>query len=371
VTGVLADAITVLIAPDSFKGSASASDIAEALAAGWKSVRSDDHIVLAPMADGGEGTLDAFRSANPSAQLRSASVTGPDGRSVDAPWLMLPDSTALIELASSSGIGLMRELDPLGAHTLGFGQTISAALDTGATRLILALGSSASTEGGVGALTAMGARFADAKGAPVALGGHGLASIASVDLSNLPPLPPGGVRVLTDVTNPLLGPDGAAAVYGPQKGATPEDIATLESGLRQLLRVIGRPDAPGAGAAGGLGYGLQAWGATLTSGAAAVGTLLGLPALADVADVIITGEGRYDAQSAAGKVPSYVAGLSRGTTPLIFLTAGEIIADIRGFSVALELSELAGNQAAALRNASLWARAAGARLARIYPAVRR
>ncbi|QNE35441.1 glycerate kinase [Leifsonia shinshuensis] len=361
----------VVIAPDSFKGSASASEVAAAIAAGWRSVRPDDHVVVAPMADGGEGTIDAFRSAYLDAQERPLTVLGPAGEPHRTSWLLLPDNTAIIELASTSGVSLLRELAPLDAHTFGFGQAIAAALASGASRLVLAIGSSASTDGGVGALTALGASFMNKSGRPVPLGGRGLAEIAAVDLSTLRPLPPGGVQILSDVTNPLLGPNGAAGVYGPQKGASADVIAKLEAGLRNLQQALGRADSAGAGAAGGTGYGLLAWGATLHSGASAVGDILGLPGIVQNADVLITGEGRYDSQSASGKVPHYVSQLGRANGRQTFLVAGAIAADTRGYGIALSLTDLAGGVDAATREPERWARTAGASLARVYPALRR
>ncbi len=304
---------TVVIAPDSFKGSASAAEIASALAAGWSACRQDDDIVLAPMADGGEGTLQAFQRAHPEATARRVTVTGPDGRPVNASWLMLPDRTAIVEVASTSGLGLLSELAPMDAHTLGFGEAIASALDGGAERLLLALGGSSSTDGGVGALTALGARFLDEDDQPVPLGGRGLGRIRRSDLSGLMPPPPGGMRVLGDVVSPLTGPSGAAHVYGPQKGATPEQITELDAGLVQFAHVLGRRDVLGAGAAGGTAYAMGIWGATFSSGAAAVGEAICLPALFSGATVVITGEGRFDSQSTKGKVSGYVADLARAS----------------------------------------------------------
>ncbi|WP_435870967.1 glycerate kinase, partial [Leifsonia williamsii] len=337
----------MVIAPDSFKGTASATEVATALADGWRDARPADEAVLAPMADGGEGTLDAFLAAVPGASRRPVRVTGPAGAPVDAAWVLLPDGTAVVELAATSGLGLLardgsERLLPLDAHTLGFGQAIGAALDAGAERLVLAIGGSSSTDGGTGALTALGARFLNAAGEPVPLGGRGLRDIAEVDLSGVRALPPGGATILSDVTSPLLGPLGAATVFGPQKGAGPAEIEKLEAGLAALLTVVGRPDSPGAGAAGGTGYGLLAWGAELASGASAVGSVIGLPALIADANVVITGEGRFDSQSAAGKVPTYVAELARaaGASPL--LVAGSLAADPDGFAAAVALDRLAG-----------------------------
>lgn len=318
------------------------------------------------MADGGEGTLEAFQRAVPLARRHGITVTGPDGRPVEAYWLMLPDRTAVVELAATSGIGLMGQLDPLGAGTAGFGEAIAAALAAGATRLLLALGGSASTDCGTGALTALGARFVDVDGDPIPAGGAGLASLRAVDMSGLPPLPARGVQILSDVDSPLLGPNGAARVFGPQKGASPDQVALLEEGLNRLARTVGADDAAGAGAAGGTAYGLLAWGAELTSGAATVGEAIGLPALVAGAAVVITGEGCYDAQSGAGKVTDYVARLARDSGADALLAAGIIRADTRGYTVAVTLVEVAGGSEAAIREPDRWSRAAGTKLARIY-----
>ncbi|MFF2050055.1 glycerate kinase [Leifsonia sp. NPDC058194] len=357
---------TVVVAPDSFKGSASAADVAEAIAAGWAQVRPEDAVVLAPTADGGEGTLEAFAVAVPGAQRRPVRVLGPSGDEVDASWLALPDGSALVELAETSGLGLLRTPAPFDAHTVGFGQAIAAALDAGATSLLLAIGGSASTDGGAGALTALGARFSDVDGLPVTPGNRGLEELARADLSGLRPLPPGGVRILSDVTNPLLGARGAAAVFGPQKGASPGDVPLLDAGLARFADVLGAEvavDEPGTGAAGGTGYGLRVWGATMTPGAPAVAEALGLAARIAAADLVITGEGRYDSQSASGKAPEYVAELARRAGVPILLVAGAIAAEPSGFADAVALAALAGDSAAAIADPLRWARAAGAALA--------
>ena len=267
----------VVIAPDSFKGTASAADAASALAAGWRSVRPADDLVLRPMADGGEGTLDAFESAVPGARRMPVTVRGPVSAAVETHWLLLPDGTGVVELAATSGITLLDPLEPLDAHTAGFGEAIAAALDHGVERLLLGLGGSASSDGGMGALAVLGGRFLDAARRPVRLGNRGLGTLARVDLSGLRPLPHGGAIILGDVTNPLLGELGAAAVFGPQKGADAATVEVLESNLARLARLVpsgGRvasearvsrsadlATTPGAGAAGGTGFGLLAWGA--------------------------------------------------------------------------------------------------------------
>ena len=400
-TAARAGGRVVVIAPDSFKGTIGASDAARRIAAGWASVRPQDRLRLLPMADGGEGTLGAFELAVPGATRMPVTVSGPAGRPVETHWLLLPDGTGVVELAATSGITLLDRLRPLDAHTLGFGQAIAAALDQGVTRLLLAIGGSGSTDGGSGMLRALGAVLLDSAGRPVPPGGHGLARLAAVELSGLRPLPPGGALVLTDVTSPLLGERGAAAVFGPQKGASPEQVAGLEAGLARWAAAVGDARAgaevgaadagagvgasaaavgtgaaaapgaaaaeiPGAGAAGGTGFGLLAWGATLAPGADAVAGALGVPAAVRGASVVVTGEGRFDSQSAAGKVPGYLAALAADAGAQAMLVAGLIEAPTTGFTIAVSLTDLAGGRESATRDAAAWLERAGARLAASY-----
>lgn len=355
---------TVVLAPDSFKGTATAIEAVKALAEGWRSEHPEDHLRLMPMADGGEGTLDAFEIAVPGAERMPVTVQGPDNRKVHTHWLLLPDGTGVIELANTSGITLLDPLLPLDAHSLGFGQAIAAALDHGVDRLLLAIGGSSSTDGGVGALVALGATFTDPTGRPVRLGNRALGMLARVNLTGLRPLPPGGATILSDVTSPLLGPDGAAAVFGPQKGANQAQVAGLESNLVRLARLIPvDPLIPGAGAAGGTGFGLLAWGARIESGASAVGEALALPAAVAEADIVITGEGRYDHQSRAGKVPSYLASLAADADAEAMLVAGVIASDPVGFVASRSLTDISGSTTAAMGDTVHWLREAGALLA--------
>lgn len=358
----------IVLAPDSFKGTATATEAADALARGWRSVAPDDDLVAKPMADGGEGTLDAFAAAVPGASRVPVTVQGPDGRPTDAAWLRLPDGTAVVELALTSGITLLDPLRPLDAHTLGFGQAIAAALDAGATRLLLAIGGSASTDGGVGALAALGGVFLDPQGRSVRLGARGLGTLARVDLSRLRPLPVGGATVLSDVTNPLIGPAGAAAVFGPQKGATPAMVAAMDENLERLVRLVpgGAEFAatPGAGAAGGTGFGLLAWGATMAGGSGLVADAIGLSAALAGADLVVTGEGRFDGPSVAGKAPGEVVARAAAIGVPVALVAGSIDADASGFAVSVSLADLAGGSRAAMADPLRWLEAAGAALAR-------
>lgn len=359
----------IIVAPDSFKGSLDAMDVAAAIAEGWRSVRPGDDLVLLPQADGGEGTLAAVAAATPDAVLLSAGdVTGPDGRRVPGHWLRLPDGTAVVELADSSGLPLMAAPDPLGATTRGLGETIAAALDAGAESVVIGLGGSASTDGGAGALVALGMLLVDSDERPLGPGGGELARLARIDRSGFRAAPPRGVRLLSDVTAPLLGPTGGAAVFGPQKGADAEDIRTLDAGLAQYAQLLDGGAAstvPGAGAAGGTGYGfLAAWGAVIESGARALADLTGLSAAAASADLVITGEGRFDATSLTGKVVGGVLDLVGADSSLVI--AGQLGEDAPHDVRALSLSDVAGSPEGAMADTARWAREAGAAAAREF-----
>ena len=362
----------IVMAPDSFKGTASATDAARALADGWRSVRPADEIIAAPMADGGEGTIDAIAACAAGVVRVPVTVPGPAGEPVEAAWLRLPETDGLpggvgvVEVAQTSGIELLDgQLRPWTASTRGFGVAIADALAAGVSRLVLAIGSSASTDGGVGMLRALGARFVDAAGDPIAEGAAGLEHLVVVDLDGLAKPPAGGVRVLTDVTNPLLGARGAAAVFGPQKGLDAAGIVRADAALERLARLMPGfdPSSPGAGAAGGTGWALGLWGAELVAGAPEIAELTGLRGAAASVHLVVTGEGAFDAQSAAGKVPAYVAGLAPGRVALV---AGRIdpFADTSAFEATVSLTELAGSSDRAVGEPKVWLRAAGARLAR-------
>lgn len=355
-----------MIAPDSFKGTATASEAAAAIARGWASVRPGDDLLQLPMADGGEGTLDAFAAADRDASWMPARVVGPDNAPVDTEWLLLADGTAVVELARASGITLLDPLQPMDAHTLGFGQLIAAALDAGAENLVLAIGGSSSTDGGAGALVALGIRLLDEAAAPIPLGNRGLAVLESADWSAARSAPT-SVVVLCDVSNPLLGPEGAAAVFGPQKGATAQEIPLMDANLAHFAGIIGgNPRFPGAGAAGGTSFGLVAWGADLRSGAEEVAERSGLDASIASADLVITGEGRFDSQSAGGKIPHHIQTVAAGHGIPCSLVAGLVEAPTTQFADAASLTELAGSSAAALSDAQRWLEAAGSELATRY-----
>lgn len=354
----------MVVAPDSFKGTATAVDVARHLAAGWRSIRPHDHLDLIPQADGGEGTVDAVAGRFPEAtRHRVPDITGPDGRPVTGEWLELPDGTAVIELAQMSGMPLMRVLDPGGATTTGLGEVIAAALDAGARKLLVGLGGSASTDGGAGMLQALGARFTDRAGTEIRRGGFGLLEVHRAELDDLRPLPVGGIEVLTDTAAPLLGPDGSAAVFGPQKGADRTAIATLETALTRFAGLMPHvdPTTPGAGAAGGTGFGLLAWGARLVPGADTLAELTGLTEVLASADVLVTGEGSYDTTSQTGKLVGSLLQRCRELGVRSVVVAGRLAAQPPGIAVSLE--ETAGSTRAALDAPHRWIDAAAAEAA--------
>lgn len=302
--------LVVLIAPDSFKGSLTSVEVARALAAGWARARSRDEILLAPLADGGEGTTVAIEAAG-GWEWRESEAHDPIGRPIRARWLQSADGRrAIVELAAASGLSRLAadELDPLGASTFGTGELFVAALDAGVRDITLGIGGSATNDGGAGILRALGANVT-----------AGDAPSAAVDLAGLDPrLAETSLRIACDVTNPLLGARGAAATYGPQKGARPDDVAELDRRLDRYADALegatGRVEreTPGAGAAGGTGFGLLC----LVDRFASLELVPGIDVVMAAADfdgklsratVVITGEGRIDAQTAFGKTALGVA----------------------------------------------------------------
>lgn len=361
----------VVLAPDSFKGGPDATAVAEGIARGWRRHRPSDRLVLSPLADGGEGTLDALAAAAEDAERHVvADVTGPDGRPVAAAWLLLPDRTAVVELASSSGLPLVAEPDPLSATTRGVGEVIAAALDRGARRLLVGLGGSASTDAGSGLLRALGLELLDEAGQPVPDGARGLLDLAEVRTDRLRPPPVSGVVALTDVDNPLLGERGAAPTFGPQKGATPEQVVLLERALRRFAALVGGPtEAAGAGAAGGTAYGLAAlWDAELRSGGRTVAEAAGLRGALRDADLVVTGEGAFDATSLGGKVASAVLDEAERAGVPVAVVAGRIEIGPPPPPLVtwglVALAELAGSPARSLAAPERWLEAAGQELAR-------
>lgn len=307
----------VLVCPSAYKGSLKPSAVAAAMVRALN--RGDFEVDVAPVADGGDGTVEALHDAL-GGQIHWLEVLGPVGAPVLAGWLER-DGLAVAELASASGIAYLGrdELDPLGAHTYGLGQVIAAIAETSIDDLVVTVGGSASTDGGTGALAALGAAFYDGLGVELPLGGGALTRLARVDLSGLPGrLSAMRLRVASDVTNPLTGPSGAASVFAPQKGASAEEVARLEAGLTRLADVLeaatGRSlrQLPGAGAAGGCAFGLcAALSAELIPGFRWLSSLIGLADKIAWADIVVTGEGRLDSQSLAGKAAGELAELSR------------------------------------------------------------
>ena len=313
----------VVIAPDSFKGSLTSVEVASALARGWQEARPDDEVLLAPLADGGEGTLVAIEAAG-GWEWRTADATDPIGRPVSARWLRSADgSHAVVELAEASGLSRLTtaERDPVGASTIGTGEVLRAVLDDGIRSITLGIGGSATSDGGSGILRALGA-IIDWPAPTVSLAGLDR-RLGQVEL-----------RIACDVSNPLLGPRGAAATYGPQKGASPEQVAELDARLARLadgLRAAtGRDEreTSGAGAAGGTSFGLLSIGdrfksIRLVPGVDVVMAETGLPDKVGGAGLVITGEGRIDAQTAFGKTALGVANLARAAgVPCIAVGGG-------------------------------------------------
>jgi glycerate 2-kinase len=320
----------VVVAPDKFKGSIDAAGAAAALAAGVRDVLPGAVCDVVPMADGGDGTVDAFLASG--ATARAVRVTGPLGAAVVATYARDGD-VAIVEMAAASGLELVRGCsDARRATTRGTGELLRDALDRGATRIVLGIGGSATTDGGAGALAALGARFFDADGAVLDPVPEALAQVTRVDLSALDArLRAIDLAIACDVDNPLLGEAGAAAVYGPQKGASPDDVAFLDGVLARLADAMtaatGRDvrALPGAGAAGGLGWALaSACGARLERGVALVAEVRGLARALAGADWCFTGEGRIDEQTLHGKVVDGVATLARAAHVPVIAFGGSV-----------------------------------------------
>lgn len=323
----------LVIAPDSFKESLSARAVAEAIAAGWARVYPDADLLLCPMADGGEGTVDALLSAT-GGTLQQTRVSGPLGDPVEARWGLLQDAQAIIEMAEASGLHRVEAArrDVLAASSHGTGELIRAALDAGVRRIVLGLGGSATNDGGAGLLAALGVRFLDRAGQELALGGAALASLSQIDLTGLDTrLAQVEVMVAADVDNPLCGPRGASAVFGPQKGASPAQVEQLDAALAHYADVMAATlgedlrDYPGVGAAGGLGFAARAvLRAAFRPGVELVAELSGLAAAVEGADLVITGEGRLDGQSLHGKTPVGVARIARAAGVPVIALAGSL-----------------------------------------------
>jgi glycerate 2-kinase len=345
--------LTVLVAPDSFTGSLTALEAANAMAAGLLDAATrtavDLEVRSLPVADGGEGTVDVLVAAGWTRAERT--VTGPTGLPVQAAFALSPADrsprTAVVELAQASGLLRLpdRQPDPLNAGTTGTGELVAAALDEGSQRIVIGLGGSASTDGGTGLVTALGVRLLDATGRHLEPGGAALRELDRIDISGIDPrLASTQIVVACDVDNPLTGPRGAAHVFGPQKGASPEDVAVLDTGLARLAEVLRRDlgvdveQTPGAGAAGGTGGGALAFlDPRLTPGIDLVLDLLDFDAALAGADLLVTGEGSFDSQSLSGKAPVGAARRAHAAGVPVVVLAGRFVLDADGESMLRDL----------------------------------
>ncbi len=362
----------IVIAPDKFKGSLSAAQVAAAITAGLRAVCPGAELVTIPVADGGEGTVDAAVAAG--FERVPVTAAGPTGDPVQASYARRGE-VAVVELACVCGLARLPggRREPLTASSFGAGEVLRTALEAGARRIILGVGGSASTDGGAGLLQALGARVLDAQGEQIGLGEAALRDVASLDLAGLHPALRAAVIILAaDVDNPLTGPDGAAEVYGPQKGAGPAEVAVLADGLRRWAAVVAAAtgadwsQAPGSGAAGGVGFAARAvLAAQSRPGIGLVLELAGFDAALAGADLVITGEGSLDRQSLAGKAPVGVArAAARLGIPVVAvagrstLTAAELAA--AGIAAVYPLSDLEPDpercRAVQARCCAAWAR---------------
>ncbi|MEU9295039.1 glycerate kinase [Streptomyces sp. NPDC048266] len=323
----------VLVAADKFKGSLTAVQVAERVTAGLRRVVPELAVETLPVADGGDGTVAAAVAAG--FERHEVRVTGPLGEQVTAAFA-LRGTTAVVEMAEASGLQLLPAgvFAPLTATTYGSGELLRAALDAGATTVVFGVGGSATTDGGAGMLAALGARFLDASGAPVGPGGAALADLATADLSGLDARFASVDLILaSDVDNPLTGPKGAPAVYGPQKGATLDDVRTLDAALAHFATVLEKAIgpkaaeaavAPGAGGAGGIGYGALILGASFRPGIELMLEVLGFAPALERATLVITGEGSLDEQTLHGKAPAGVAAAARAAGKEVVAVCGRL-----------------------------------------------
>jgi glycerate 2-kinase len=366
----------VVVAPDKFKGSLPAAEVAAAVAGGLRSADPDGSTVILPVADGGDGTVAAALAAGFTEQV--VVVEGPTGAPVRTSY-GLDGHRGVVELAAACGLDLLPggRPDPLRASTYGLGQVIADAVERGATELVVGIGGSASTDGGAGMVQALGARLLDSAGRDLPRGGAALRDVAALDLDALRQRL-AGVRVVVacDVDNPLLGPRGAAAVFGPQKGAGPEDLAELEAALTTWAELVARTvgadvaEHPGAGAAGGTGFAAVALlGATLAPGIELVLDLLDFDIAVRGADLVVTGEGSLDEQSLAGKAPVGVASAAaRAGVPVVAVAGRSLLSQARlrqaGISAVYPLADLEPDPARSMANAAQLLRVVGERIGR-------
>lgn len=358
--------LSILVAPNAFKESLSAVDAARSMAKGVRRALPKAHVIEVPIADGGDGTLEAVISGTAGRILR-ARVTGPLGNKISAEYGITGDGkTAVIEMSRASGLALVPSArrNPMRTTSFGTGELIRAALDRGVRRILLGIGGSATVEGGIGALQALGVSFLDRRGKPVGHGGMGLLAIENIELNHLPSeLKHIEILVACDVDNPLTGPKGAAAVFGPQKGATPAMVKQLDRGLARLAALITRRTGrdfvriPGTGAAGGIaGSFLGLLGAKLRPGSELVFDLLKLDKILPQMDWVITGEGQIDFQTQFGKGPGMLAKLAaRHGVPVVGI-AGSVADDAgklsrKGFTALFSITNRPVDLATAMREA--------------------
>ena len=351
-------AVRIVVAPDEFGGTLSAARAAAAIAGGWTSAVPRDDVVTAPLSDGGPGFVEVLSAALAGAEVRPVRVEDPLGRPVEAP-LLLDDGTAYVESAAACGLHLLaaEERDPRATTTYGVGQLLRAALDAGVDRIVVGLGGSATNDGGAGMLAALGLTAADAAGERLPPGGAALGHADRLRGAPDPRLRSVELVAATDVDAPLLGLFGASAVFGPQKGATREDVAVLDGALTRWAGVLESAlgvavrDEAGAGAAGGLGAALLALGAHRRPGIALVQELVGLPAKVAAADLVVTGEGAFDVTSLRGKAVAGVAALALAEAVPCLVLAGRVDVGRReaaaaGIEAAYSLAEAVGLDAA-------------------------
>ncbi|MGK3144231.1 glycerate kinase [Pantoea sp. C2G6] len=371
----------IVIAPDSYKESLSALDVASAIEAGFRDIFPDAHYVKIPVADGGEGTVEAMVAATKGKIVR-LKVTGPLGSPVDAFYGLSGDErTAYIEMAAASGLERVpaAQRDPLVTTSYGTGELIRNALDKGVGHIIIGIGGSATNDGGAGMVQALGARLLDAAGNEIGYGGGALTDLATIDIAALDSrIHQCRIEVACDVTNPLTGKEGASAIFGPQKGATPALVEQLDQALAHYAAIIRRDldmdvlTLSGGGAAGGMGAALHAFcQAELRRGIEIVTEALGLAEEVKDADLVITGEGRIDSQSINGKVPIGVASVAKRFNKPVIGIAGSLTADVgvvhqhgidAVFSVLYSICSLEEALASAGKNVEMTARNVAATL---------
>lgn len=361
----------ILVAPDKFKGSLTAVEAARHIADGWKEGWPECEMVVRPVADGGDGTLETVEAAI-GGEWKTSPARDARGRIRETQWLWHPGTvTAWIEIARICGVASLppHEMNPLDATTAGVGDVIAAAQTAGARRIFLCLGGSATNDAGCGMAAALDFAFEDSAGAPFDPLPSALPRLAAIKKPKRRPSVE--IIALTDVCNPLLGPDGASRIYGPQKGAAPKDVEVLEAALAHVAKIVARegfkasPLTQGAGAAGGLGFGVLAFlRGRLFPGFDTIARMTNLSDEVAAADLVITGEGRIDEQTSAGKAPAGVASLARRHGKPVIAFAGSIpLSNTAGFNAMFQITEDAMTREYAMRNAGALLKAAAARAA--------